>query len=236
MLDRQLRASVGTDGREGHVLGDRHRAGLAIERTRRRKHNRYVSRQAGSIQKVQRSDNIVVVVLGRILDRLTDIRAGGEMQGNDRTMFGERPRQPALVEEVAFNERSPANEAAIAGRQIVVHHRLEAAGGKGRACMAADVPRSSDDKDPRACCRNVHLESFSPTTNGEHLPCVGGATGWPALLCAYSQQAARCARSYLARELSDHYPAKCPLAHLYHREPRLGENSPRLDRFSHVTR
>ena len=25
------------------------------------------------------------------------------------------------------------------------------------------------------------------------------------------------------------------LAHLYHREPRLGEDSPRFDRFSHVT-
>ena len=68
------------------------------------------------------------------------------MQRNGGTMLRKRIRQRFRIEEVAFDERTPPNELAVAGGKIVIHHREEAGGGQRLAGMAADVSGTGGDK------------------------------------------------------------------------------------------
>ena len=71
------------------------------------------------------------------------------MQRNGRAMFGKRIRQRFRIEEVAFDQRTPPNEFAVAGGKIVIHHREEPGGGQRLAGMAADVSGTAGDEDYR---------------------------------------------------------------------------------------
>ena len=48
-----------------------------------------------------------------------------------------------------------------------------------------------------------------------------------------TSQKIQCAAAAVAGQHA--HGSKTALTHLYHREPRLGEDSPRFDRFSYVT-
>ena len=70
VLDSQLCATVRIDGREVCVLCDPQCRGFAVDRACRRKHYRHVPRRTSGIQQTQHTDDIVAVVLGRVLEGL----------------------------------------------------------------------------------------------------------------------------------------------------------------------
>ena len=97
------------------------------------------------------------------------------MQHNGGAMFRKRIRQRFRIEQIAFDERTPPNELAVAGRKIVIHRREEAGGGQrleeaggGQrlAGMAADVSGTAGDEDIRMRSRPNHLKISMPPPQG----------------------------------------------------------------------
>ena len=80
------------------------------------------------------------------------------MQHNGGAMLRQRIRQRFRIEEVAFDERTPPNELAVASGKIVIHRREEAGGGQRLAGMTADVSATAGDKGIGARRRWSHLQ------------------------------------------------------------------------------
>ena len=85
-------------------------------------------------------------------------------------MFHERVGEPLRIEEVALDERTPANEIALAGGVNVVHCRQEPAGGQPLAGVAADVSGAAGDEGDRARDLGAHLRGI-PVIFGERGTC-----------------------------------------------------------------
>ena len=89
------------------------------------------------------------------------------MQHNGGAMFRKRLRQRFRIEEDAFDERTPPNELAVAGRKIVIHRREEAGGGQRLAGMAADVSGTAGDEDIRMRKSSKPSEDIHATATGK---------------------------------------------------------------------
>src|SRR5215475_569596 len=78
-LDGQLRVSVGVDRLLRFVLGDRHLVRDAVGRTSAGKDEASDAVTSDGVEQAQRVHQVVLIVLGRLVDGFADVGKRGEM-------------------------------------------------------------------------------------------------------------------------------------------------------------
>ena len=123
LLDHQLAAAIGVDGRLPMLLG--HRRGLrhAVGRAGRREHELVDARVGRDRQQADRAAHVVVIEGERIEHRLPDLDQRGEMNDRLRLVPGDDVAQAVAVVQVAGLERPPSNELLMPVGQIVIDDR-----------------------------------------------------------------------------------------------------------------
>jgi hypothetical protein len=117
--------AVGVDRRARIGFRQRLAVGLAVDRAGRREHQTMAAGFAHRSQERQRPGDIVKVVFLRVGHGFADQARRREMHHGRDVVLREHARQHGLVEEVADHERS-ADEATMAGREVVVDDRTKA--------------------------------------------------------------------------------------------------------------
>src|ERR1043166_1628170 len=102
-----------------------------------------------------RAHDVVAIVLGRFVDRLTDISEGGEVDGCIWLEFLDRAVQRFAIQNVAMHEGAPARGIAMTGDEIVVDDGLDARRSQQLAGMAANIAGTPCHQD------TVHLAATS---------------------------------------------------------------------------
>jgi hypothetical protein len=102
---------------------------------------------AQGIEKVQRVDDVVLIVFRRVLYRFTDQRKCREVQDRLGTALDQDMIDPVALRQVAHEQPVRGHGSAMAGREIVEDPDIVAVGKQQLDGMAADIARTAGNED-----------------------------------------------------------------------------------------
>ena len=109
---------------------------------------------AQRFEQVQRVDEVVLIILGGVLDRFADEREGREVNDGLDPVRQQRMIEALLLRQVRDDEPIRRHRGAVALRQVVVDPNVVAALQKEPNRVTADVAGSAGDEDAHGFGRN----------------------------------------------------------------------------------
>ena len=186
LLAPQFGAAIGGDGRRRLRLGDRPRAGVAIDGAGAGEDEGVHARGPHPAQQAEQPADIVAIVVQRRSHRFRHDGGGGEMQDGADVMLDQGPTHQFGVPNIPLNQRTPAHKGPAAGRQIVQDDGTISGDSQGLAHMGADIARAARDqdrlsdgrcRDARAHdrrCRTSRVIRTTPDNGQSHLRWIKG--------------------------------------------------------------
>ena len=152
VLDGELRCAVRIDRLRACGLGDRNLVGHAVDRGRRREQERADLAVQHAIEEREALRQVAVEVEAGLLHRLADLDLAGEVSDRLDAMVAQEARDELAVGDVAAHDLDVRGELRRrAGREIVEHDDLAAAGVRGAREVRPHVAAAARDEDAFAC-------------------------------------------------------------------------------------
>ncbi|MNS58052.1 hypothetical protein D3C72_909580 [compost metagenome] len=160
----QLGPAIGADRGGGQVLADHCALRVAIDGAGAGEDQPVHARRPHPLDQTQQAGDVVAVVVQRRCGRLADHGGGGELHDGGHVVLDQGAAHQRGVRHIALDQRPPAHELGMAGRQIVQRHRPIARLRQGLADVAADIAGAARDQDGgafRMVRRETHDRSIS---------------------------------------------------------------------------
>ena len=146
-LDHEFGGAIGINRLLRRRLANRNLLRFAVDGAGAREHDGGGVGVEHRPQQREGAGDVVVVIFLGVDHRFPDIGAGREVQ-HGRDIVGEhRLAQRGVVTDVGLDQRPPAHEAFVAGREVVVDKGREASFGEGLAGVRPDITGPAGDED-----------------------------------------------------------------------------------------